>query len=376
MALVSPIKRALGKWKQFSSGDIISYLFLGTGGAGGGTKVLLDNNTFGSVPGGNLVYSNTAASSAIANTTAETAFSIPSYTIPAGSLVAGSVIRIKLWGWYSTAAIAPTINAKIKLGGTTYLATGAVTSVALASNAGWFADCVLTVFSIGAGGTVDAQAYVEFSTAATTGLSVNIANPSTQVLDTTVSQAITVTVQWGTANASNTITLQNAAIYIENLSTAATAGTFLQIANNLSDLNNAATARANIKAGFVIEGSWANSSPADATTYYAGLSAAALNSTASNVQCLYIPRDCILKAAYVNVICSAATNESVSYNAYINSVATLISASTSTATNFTVSNAAMSLACTAGQTIFLQIVCPAWVTNPSTHRGTFIFYFE
>lgn len=128
--------------------------------------------------------------------------------------------------------------------------------------------------------------------------------------------------------------------------------------------------------GFTLMGGWAAGNPIDATTYYANSIATALNVGSANIQAFHIPKDCTLKRAYVNVICGAASGEAVTYNVYIGGVATLIATDTSTTTNFTVSNTSMSLACTAGQTVLLQIVTPTWATNPSTHRGSYTLYFE
>ena len=179
--------------------------------------------------GGSMVYSNTTQSSAIANTATETAFSIPSYSIPANTLSAGTIVRIKMWGIYSTAVVPPTLTMKIKLGGTTYLLTGAVTTVGSLSNQQFTGEANFTCFTTGAGGTIQADGMGFLETAATTSLSVSVPNTSTQTINTTISQAITATVTWGTANASNTITCTQFQIYVEQLSTASTAGTYIKV---------------------------------------------------------------------------------------------------------------------------------------------------
>jgi hypothetical protein len=132
--------------------------------------------------------------------------------LAANSLAVGDVLRIRLWGVYSTAALAPTLTGKIKFGSTTMLNTGALTAVALVSDGGWSVNADFTVTAIGAGGTVESQGYAEFATAATTGLSVNATNTAAVSLDTTASQAITVTVQWSASSASNSITLREMSI--------------------------------------------------------------------------------------------------------------------------------------------------------------------
>ena len=151
----------------------------------------------GSVPAGNTV----------ANTTTETAFA-STYTIPANRLKVNSVIRVKLYGTYGTTIISPTLTGKFKVGGTTVLNTGALTAVANLTNVGWWAEAILIVTSIGVTGTIEAQGFAEFASAATTGLSVNLTNTATYTKDTTGTLALTITVQWSAASAANTITLR------------------------------------------------------------------------------------------------------------------------------------------------------------------------
>lgn len=193
----------------------VTRLRLGAGAAvsnaGGGEADV----TFSS---GVLVYSNTSvpAGNTIANSNSETAFA-SSYTIPANALVAGSIVRLKLYGVYGTTIVGPTIRGKVKLGATVVADTGSVTSVAGVTNGGWWAEVFFVCQTAGSGGTVEAQGYAEFSTAATTGLSVNTPNTAAIAIDTTATQAITVTIQWGTADAANTITLREMTVEIANI---------------------------------------------------------------------------------------------------------------------------------------------------------------
>ncbi len=163
----------------------------------------------GTVPAGNTV----------ANTVTETAFA-STYTLSANSLVVGDVLRITMTGLYSTDVLAPTLTGKLKLGGTTVLNTGALTAVAAVTNGGWTMTAWLIVTAIGAGGAFEAQAYAEFATAATTALSANVTNTAAVSINLATTEAITATVQWSAASASNTITLRQMAI--EKLSVAST----------------------------------------------------------------------------------------------------------------------------------------------------------
>lgn len=135
-----------------------------------------------------------------------------SYTIPANSLTVGKTIRIKAYGVYGTFAVAPNVTGKLKFGSTTITTTGTITSVAGVTNGGWWSEMYLIVTATGASGTVEGQGYAEFATAATTGLSVNMTNTAAITFDTTASQVVTVTIQWSSSNAANTITLRQMTI--------------------------------------------------------------------------------------------------------------------------------------------------------------------
>ena len=168
----------------------------GATGATGGATLLYSNTT---VPAGNTITS-----------TSETAFA-SSYTIPAGSLVAGDVVRVKMHGVYS-GTVLPTIRAKAKWGSTVMLDTAALSGLVTGTNLGWWAEMEFVVQTIGASGAVESQGYAEFSTAATTGLSVNPINAAAITIDTTSAQAITGTVQWGAGGTGQTITLRQLAV--------------------------------------------------------------------------------------------------------------------------------------------------------------------
>ena len=168
----------------------------------GGASILKYQD--GTVPVGNTIANQSGSDVAFTS----------SYTIAANTLIVGNVIRINLQGIYGTNIVAPTITGKIKFGATTMVSTGAVSSIAGVTNGGWtgYADFIVT--AIGAGGTVESQGFLEFSTAATTALTVNLANTAAIALDTTAEKIITVTVNWGTSNAANTITLRTMTVEI------------------------------------------------------------------------------------------------------------------------------------------------------------------
>lgn len=160
------------------------------------------NNNYGS-----LVYSNTSVPAGnTVTSTSETAIT-STYSIPAATLNAGDTVRLSLAGIYS-GTVLPTIRGKVKWGSTIMVDTTALSGLVTGSNLGWTAYVDFIVQSTGASGAVDSQGFAEFATAATTALSVNTPNSSTATIDTTASQAITVTIQWGAGGTGQTITVR------------------------------------------------------------------------------------------------------------------------------------------------------------------------
>lgn len=204
------------------------------GSSSGTTAFLREDGTWVDLSGGGaLLYSD--GTTPVGNTvtsTSETAFT-SSYTIAASTLAVGDVIRVKAYGVYS-GTVLPTFRAKMKFGSTIMLDTGALTGLVTGSNLGWWAEGNFIVKTIGASGTIEAQGYAEFSTAATTGLSVNPVNTATITIDTTASQAVTITAQWGAGGTGQTITLRE--ISVERLTPQAAPGTVTTIGSSDASL--------------------------------------------------------------------------------------------------------------------------------------------
>lgn len=143
-----------------------------------------------------------ASSSAIANTTTETAFS-KTITLAAKQLnVAGAVLRIRAAGRYSTTGT-PSLVLRARIGGLT-VADPVMATANNASNYQWSFEATLTIRAPGASGT--AQRGANYGGAGGGGLSIG-ASSGTFTLDTVSAQVIDVTAQWGTASSSNTIVL-------------------------------------------------------------------------------------------------------------------------------------------------------------------------
>jgi hypothetical protein len=195
-----------------------SQLRLGSGGSGTGTTegdIWNDNtnktlacfvNGIKQFLNGNLFAQTTTGT--IANSVTETTISSTgqgTLTLPANFFVAGKTIRIRANGIMSSIS-SPTLRIRIKAGSTTLLDTTAV-SVGNHTNALWMVDSIITCRTTGGSGTVFAQGI--FEEYGTTKNQHSMVNTTTTTLSTTSSQAMTLTAQWGTASASNTISCTN-----------------------------------------------------------------------------------------------------------------------------------------------------------------------
>lgn len=155
------------------------------------------------------LYTQTS-SVTIANTIAETSFLTSTTTLPANYLLFGRQFMVRVRGFHSAVAN-PTIRVRVYLNSTVVLDTG-VKSSGNGTNDYWDMEGVVNCRSTGQTGTVMGQGfYLE------TGGGSNhfgMVNLSPITIDTTIPQTINVTVQWGTASNSNTITATNGYILI------------------------------------------------------------------------------------------------------------------------------------------------------------------
>lgn len=172
-----------------------------------------DGTNDGAVNGwqGGIIYRSLAASTAVSNTTNETAFDkFP--TIPANTLVAGSVLRFNYQG------IATATNSTDTLAIKCYLATvttaGSITGIALisaaavdvANNDVFRGEGTVTIRTAGASGTLVADCKYKTTAAEGTHTTKDDFTASTTV-DTTVAQYLIVTATWSVASSSNSCRL-------------------------------------------------------------------------------------------------------------------------------------------------------------------------
>lgn len=175
------------------------------------------------------IFWATASGTAVANTTTETIL-FPNVTIPANYMQDGRTLKVTAFGQYSTTST-PTLLFSLRAGGvagTLLCKSAAITGASSVTAAAWFVEIYITVRSNGSAGTVMANgmANVGSGTAPTVGSATGAAasspmtaggiiTPATASYDLTADQAFSLTITWGTANASNTITGLN--YYIEAL---------------------------------------------------------------------------------------------------------------------------------------------------------------
>jgi hypothetical protein len=160
-----------------------------------------------SLPGGNTVASSNV----------ETTFS-SQYGIDISLMQEGLVHRGELHGTYNTDASAGTLRIRVKLGSTTILDTTAFTATNSITNRGWKLEWTFIVIAEGAGGNIEVQGLALFSTGVTSAQVIHLQNTTRVSVDlsATITQ-LTVTAQWGTADADNSITLREMVLFAEGV---------------------------------------------------------------------------------------------------------------------------------------------------------------
>jgi len=137
-------------------------------------------------------------------------------TLPTNFFVSGKTIRVKAFGIYTTdAASAPTLQIKVKLGTTDAIAFSANTIPTKTSTGIWVFDGQITCRTTGVTGSFLSSATLELNeTEVNQDASWKVLNNPT--LDTTTSQAISITAAFGTADTDNSIYTKNFTIEVLN----------------------------------------------------------------------------------------------------------------------------------------------------------------
>jgi hypothetical protein len=159
------------------------------------------------------MFTQTATGSCTNTTTQTTITStgVGSLTLPANFFIAGRTLKIEGMGYHSSTGN-PSITIRVKLGSTTIATlTG---SSGNGSNDTFRVSGVITCRTTGASGTVFPQ--LEYDEIQHNGLTAGSDGTAAVTIDTTINQALTITAQWGTANAGNTINLTNLTVVALN----------------------------------------------------------------------------------------------------------------------------------------------------------------
>lgn len=163
------------------------------------------------------LVSSVTTSTAVANTVTETIL-VPDFAFPANYFLQSTRLRATMIGQVSNVVTAaPTMTIRVRIGPLTLstvavFATGALAANTTANtNLTWRANLMVSCRSVGTTGTVTAGG--EFWFPNLTGATItNLAAfmmpssaPTTATLDTTVVNIMSISGQWGTANAANSI---------------------------------------------------------------------------------------------------------------------------------------------------------------------------
>ena len=141
-------------------------------------------------------------SATVANTTTESSImstGTGNPTLPVDFFKAYTVLHIKARGAISNTGT-PTLTMKVKYGSTVLGTTGAGTTASGLSSSGWELGFNVVCRSTGATGTVMGQGEFRIHN-----VHLQMVNTTTTTIDTTAATSFSLTAQWGTANASNTI---------------------------------------------------------------------------------------------------------------------------------------------------------------------------
>ncbi len=150
----------------------------------------------------------------VANTASETSLidgGVGSLVIQANTFKVGDTIRVFLQGYHS-AVSNPTIRIRIKItgmGSVVLLDTGAVLT-ANSTNDLCELAALLTIRSLGATGSIIGHGYWQELGSGPNNFP--MINTGAITFDSTIDQTFDVTIEWGTASASNTITSTNVVI--------------------------------------------------------------------------------------------------------------------------------------------------------------------
>ncbi len=155
------------------------------------------------------LFSQTTSSTPIANTATESSLigsGVGSLSVPANQFKVGDSYHAKLIGHISCNSAA-TLRLKIKAGSLVLADTGII-DLDTISNRHWEINVYFTIRAIGGAGTASIASGGIFSYTKNSGLNfegTNFSIVNDDTFDTTISNTLNVTAQWGSANAADSI---------------------------------------------------------------------------------------------------------------------------------------------------------------------------
>ena len=155
------------------------------------------------------LYTQTASSTPVTNTTTETSLldgGVGTLTVPANGFKVGDSFHAILTGYISSVNN-HTLRIRIKTDGIVLADTGVIT-MAGATDRHWKLEVYFTVRTLGASGVASIATggtFMYTKNASTNFEGTNFSTETTTGFDTTISNTLSITAQWGTANAGDSI---------------------------------------------------------------------------------------------------------------------------------------------------------------------------
>lgn len=134
---------------------------------------------------------------------------VGSTTVPASQIIPGKTYRVRIEGIYSTPPLLNlgTFTCRMEINGTVVTSSSTLTLLASASNSAFSAEQIITFRTVGNSGTVVATGCLSFNSALNTRSYVDMnTGTGTVTINTTSGVTFTPTVQWGSTNASHSVT--------------------------------------------------------------------------------------------------------------------------------------------------------------------------
>jgi len=181
--------------------DVVTRLTTTDGVASGTARVV-----------GGRAYTNTAASTAVTNTTTETLFDTK-YSIPANTLKAGTLIRVRFQGIATATNATDTLAIALKIGSTDAAPpVGGTTLISIpatdvTNNDVFTGEYDLICRTVGAGGTMVGIGTFKSIPAAEGTMTIKDDILASTTVDTTAAQLLAVSATWSVANAGNSCRL-------------------------------------------------------------------------------------------------------------------------------------------------------------------------